>query len=191
MRLLVRVLEEYCAVSGQKINKQKSCFLLHPGLSPHRCRIIRHLTRFQRREFPIRYLGCPLFTGRRKKEYFEEICKCVVNRILSWKQRILSPGGRVVLLKHVLSSLPIHLLAAASPPKGVLWEMERVMAAFLWGVSEFGPRFHWMKWVDLCRPYSEGGLGVRRPTEVFQAFSMTLWWSFRQGRSLWASFLGA
>ncbi|XP_071926190.1 uncharacterized protein [Coffea arabica] len=138
--LVVRVLEDYCEVSGQKINKQKSAFLVHPRISPHRCSIIRQLTGFQKRSFPIRYLGCPLYTGRRKKEYFGEISKAIVSRILSWKQRILSPGGKVVLLKHILSSLPIHLLAAASPPKGVLREIEREMAAFLWGSSEFGPR---------------------------------------------------
>nr|XP_027064499.1 uncharacterized protein LOC113690699 [Coffea arabica] len=164
LRLVMRVVEDYCEVSGQKINKQKSAFLVHPRLSPYRCSIIRHLTGFQNRSFPIRYLGCPLYTGRRKKEYFGEVCKAIVGRILFWKQRILSPGGRVVLLKHVLSSLPIHLLAAASPTKGVLREIEREMAAFLWGSSEYGPRFHWMKWEDLCRP---------------------------QGRSLWASFIAA
>ena len=157
LRLVVRVLEDYCEGSGQKINKQKSAFLVHPRISLHRCSIIRQLTGFQKRSFPIRYLGCPLYTGRRKKEYFGEISKAIVSRILSWKQRILSPGGKVVLLKHILSSLPIHLLAAASPPKGVLREIEREMAAFLWGSSEFGPRFHWIKWDDLCRPYEEGG----------------------------------
>ena len=115
-----------------------------------------------------------------------ELCKSVVHKILSWKHRILSPGGRVVLLKHVLSSMPIHLLAAATPPKGVLWELERSMAAFLWGESEHGPRFHWMKWEALCRPQEEGGLGLRRLSEVLQAFSMKLWWKFRQGLSLWA-----
>ena len=67
----------------------------------------------------------------------------------------------MVLLKHILSYMPIHLLAAASPPKGVLRELERAMAAFLWGASELGPRFHWMKWADLCRLHGEGGLGLR------------------------------
>ena len=133
----------------------------------------------------------PVVHWSTKEGVLWEICRAVANRILSRKQRILSPGGRVVLLKHVLSSLPIHLLAAASPPTRVLREVERVMAAFLWGTSEFGPRFHWMKWADLCRPYSEGGLGLRRLMEIYQAFSMKLWWNFIQGHSLWASFLAA
>ena len=111
---------------------------MHPRLGPRRGRLIRQVTGFQKREFPIRYLGCPLFIGRRKKEHFVEVYKGVVNRILSWKHRILSPGGRVVLLKHVLSSMPIHLLAAVVPPKGVLRELERIMATFLWGSSELG-----------------------------------------------------
>ncbi|XP_071923243.1 uncharacterized protein [Coffea arabica] len=153
-------LEKYCEASGQKINIQKSYFLVHPHLGPHRRRIISQVTGFQKREFPVRYLRCPLFIGRRKKAHYVEMCKGIVHKILSWKHRTLSPGRRVVLLKHVLSSMPIHLLAVASPPKGVLQGIERVMANFLWGKSDHGPHFHWMKWMDLCRPQGEGGLGL-------------------------------
>ena len=41
LQLLIRVLEEYFAVSGQKINEQKSYFLVHPRLGPRRSKIIR------------------------------------------------------------------------------------------------------------------------------------------------------
>ena len=41
-------------------------------------------------------------------------------------------GGRVLLIKHVLSAIPIHLLTAACPPKGVLALAERAMENFLW-----------------------------------------------------------
>nr|XP_027093644.1 uncharacterized protein LOC113714046 [Coffea arabica] len=49
------------------------------------------------------------------------------------------------------------LIGNSVASQGSLAEMDRVMAAFLWGASEFDPRFHWMKWADLCRSYSEGG----------------------------------
>ena len=73
--------------------------------------------------------------------YFVDICNAVTARIFSWKNRVLSSGGKLVLLRSVLSSMPIHLLAAASPPKGVFASLEKVMADFLWGSSEVGPRF--------------------------------------------------
>ena len=43
--LVMRVLEDYCAISGQKVNKQKSCFLVHSRLAPQRRRIFKQITR--------------------------------------------------------------------------------------------------------------------------------------------------
>ncbi|XP_027090440.2 uncharacterized protein [Coffea arabica] len=191
LQMVMGALEEYCAVSGQKINHQKSCFLVHPRLQSQRRILIGQLTGFRQRNFPIKYLGCPLYVGRMKKEYYADIVHSVTCKILSWKHRTLSSGGRIVLIKSVLASMPIHLLAAAYPPKGVLRELEKIFANFLWGSSDWGPKFHWLSWVDLCQPYNEGGIGIRRLNEIFDAFSVKLWWLFRQKRSLWAEFMWA
>ncbi|XP_027156120.1 uncharacterized protein LOC113766431 [Coffea eugenioides] len=99
---------------------------------------------FQKQAFLVRYLGCPLYVRRQKKVYFADIYNAVAARILSWKNQLLSAGGRVVLVKSVLSSMPIHLLATASPSKGVLAALEKLFANFLWGVSDFGTKFHWI-----------------------------------------------
>nr|XP_027109303.1 uncharacterized protein LOC113729178 [Coffea arabica] len=108
--------------------------------------------------------GCPLYVGRRKKVYYADTCNAVAARILSWKNQILSVGGRVVLIKSVLSSMPIHLLAAASPPKGILMALEKLFTNFLWGSSDSEDKFHWMRWEDLSRPREEGVLvcGIER-----------------------------
>nr|XP_027086471.1 uncharacterized protein LOC113708207 [Coffea arabica] len=41
----------------------------------------------------------------------------------------------------------------------------------------------------LCKPVEEGGVGIRSLQSVHDAFSMKLWWSFRQNVSLWARFI--
>ena len=125
------VLGDYCAISGQKVNHQKNCYLVSPNLSLLRRILIGQVTGFQQKSFPTKYLGCPLFIGRRKKVYFAEICSAVANRILSWKHRILLPGDRITLIKSVLSSIPVHILVVASPPLRVLRELKNFMAAFL------------------------------------------------------------
>ena len=88
--------------------------------------------------FPIRYLGYPLYYGRKKKEYFAGLCLAVVSKVDSWKNRLLSVGGSVVLLKHVLFALPVHLLMAVSPPKSIFKEIEGRFSNFLWGESVWG-----------------------------------------------------
>ena len=106
---------------------------------------IWQITDFLFKLFSIKYLGYPLYCGRRKKEYFARLCQAVVLKIDSWKNRLLSFGERIVLLKHVLSSLPVYLLMVASPSKIVFKEIESMFSNFLWGSSEGGPKFSWIR----------------------------------------------
>ncbi|XP_027170444.1 uncharacterized protein LOC113770234 [Coffea eugenioides] len=189
VRLVLKALEDYSLVSGQQVNHQKSCFLTHSNFPRARKRMLGELTGFSSREFPVKYLGCPLYVGRRKKVYFSAICDSILGTVLSWKGRLLSHGGRLVLIKSVLSSMPLHILAASTPPKAIFGMLEKTFANFLWGSSERGLRFHWIKWEQLCQPYDRGGAGLRSLRHVFEAFSMKLWWQFRLRKSLWAEFL--
>ena len=54
-----------------------------------------------------------------------------------------------------------------------------------------GLKYHWIRWKDLCAPKEEGGLGFRSLDDVFNVFSIKLWWRFRQNASLWANFMMA
>nr|XP_027086510.1 uncharacterized protein LOC113708247 [Coffea arabica] len=191
LRCVMQIIGKYEAVSGQEINVQKSGFMVHAKLPSQCVARIRRVTGFGLKSFPVRYLGCPLFVGRRKCLYFMELVQSVISKVSSWRSRFLSNGGRIVLIKHVLSAIPTHLLAASCPPKGVLALVERAMANFLWGEREGGLRHHWIKWADLCADSSQGGVGVRSLLDVHTAFSFKLWWRFRTGECLWATFMRA
>ncbi|XP_071939035.1 uncharacterized protein [Coffea arabica] len=191
LRRVMRVLDAYQRSSGQMLNVQKSGYLVHPSLSVARRRVIERITGFSRQAFPTRYLGFPLYIGRCKTSYFAEVCQKVLGKILFWKSKFLSSGGRLTLIKHVLSAIPIHLLSAAVMPKAVFRIIERACSNFLWGSSSEGFRYHWMGWSKLCLPPEEGGVGFRRLRDVYTAFSYKLWWQFRTGSSLWTTFMCA
>ncbi|XP_071906092.1 uncharacterized protein [Coffea arabica] len=191
LRLVKRVLTDYEAVSGQRINAGKSCFLAHPKICPAKKLTIQRLTGFKYTPFPIKYLGFPLYCGRRKKEYFGGLCQAILLRIQSWQNRVLSQGGKIVLVKHVLSSMPTYLLMAASPSKSIFQEIEGMFSNFLWGATEGGTKHHWIRWKDLCVSHAEGGVGLRQLEDVYKAFSIKLWWTFRANSSLWAEFMHA
>ena len=133
LKLIKRVLEEYSVASGQWINPQKSCFLTHPRFPSQRAALIGQVLGFPKRAFPILYLGCLLYVGRRKKVYFADIYNAVAAHILSWMNQVLLARDRVVLIKTVLSSMPNHLLTASSPLKGIFVALEKLFANFLWG----------------------------------------------------------
>lgn len=47
-------------------------------------------------------------------------------------------GGRMILLNHMLQSLPIFLLYTISPLKYVNYDIHRTFAKYLWNFKEEG-----------------------------------------------------
>lgn len=95
LQLVICILRDYCEVSRQMITIQKNCYLVHPNLPRQRRVLIGQVIGFHHKSFLIKYLGCPLFVGRRMMVYFADICNLMGSRIMSWKQRTLSPGARL------------------------------------------------------------------------------------------------
>ncbi|XP_060216704.1 uncharacterized protein LOC132644143 [Lycium barbarum] len=128
--MIMKQIQWYGTSSGQKMNKNKCFFLTAPGTGPTRINKIRDATGFLDKQFPFEYLGCPIYLGRKKVEYFEKMLSKVVKRLNVWQSNMLSYGGKIVLIKSVLQSLPIYTLSALSPPKGTITLMEKHFARF-------------------------------------------------------------
>ena len=64
LQLIMKVLKDYEKISGQKVNHTKSYFLAHASLLGVRRRIVTQITGFHAQSFPVKYLGCPLYSGR-------------------------------------------------------------------------------------------------------------------------------
>nr|XP_027103110.1 uncharacterized protein LOC113724399 [Coffea arabica] len=142
VRKVMGVLIDYQRVSGQLVNVSKSCCLLSKKVFGLRSRRVAEETGFARKSLPITYLGCPLYEGRRSKSLFAGIIYKVQARLLSWQNRWLSMGPRLILIRHVLTSIPVHLLAVLEPTRGAIWEIERMFVLFFWGDNHF----HWCGW---------------------------------------------
>nr|XP_027077062.1 uncharacterized protein LOC113700825 [Coffea arabica] len=186
---LVHFLTLYQEGAGQWINKQKSFFIASRRCSTGQIRHIQHLTGFKQGTFPFTYLGCNLFVGHRKKEYFQFLVDKFIAKLAAWQTKFLSPGGRLILIKHVLSAIPSQVLAVMDPPKGLLKCLEGLMVNFFWGQSELGPKHHWCSWRNLCYLVNENGLGVCSLEDILGAFSCKLWWRFCNSASLWADYM--
>ena len=73
LRCVMQTIGWYEEVSGQQINVDKSDFLVH-DMTPSRCVArVWQVTGFVLKSLPVRYLGCPLFSGRRKSMYFMDL----------------------------------------------------------------------------------------------------------------------
>ncbi|KAL3522759.1 hypothetical protein ACH5RR_015593 [Cinchona calisaya] len=132
---------------------------------------------------PIHYLGCPIFVGRKKKQIFEPLVENVRHKLDGKKHKLLSPEGRLILVHHLLSSIPIHVLSVMNPPKGTIQDLECYFASFFWGESDWGSRRNWRKWSRICLPTQEAGLGVRYFNTIFESFSLKMWLNFYTSNS--------
>nr|XP_009795526.1 PREDICTED: uncharacterized protein LOC104242198 [Nicotiana sylvestris] len=189
LRLIMEVLNAYEAALGQLINKSKSAIYVHHSTSDEVLRKIEGITGIGRNDFPFIYLGCPIFYSMRRMDYYEGLITKVLDKLQTWKGKLLSIGGRAVLISSVLQSMPTHLLSVVNPPANVINKLHKLFARFFWSSSVEGKARHWASWDTLCLPKEEWGVGFRSLHDMSKALFCKLWWNFRTKPSLWSSFI--
>jgi hypothetical protein len=80
--------------------------------------------------FPFKYLGVPLHYEKLRREDIQPIVDKILNRIASWKGRLLSYGARLTLLKACLASIPVYLMSIIKFPKWAIKAINSHMAIF-------------------------------------------------------------
>ena len=80
---VMNVINVYERCSGQKVNSQKSCYMVGNKTPNSRKEIIKRLTGFPQKSSPLQYLGCPIFIGRKTKYLFNELVDSIKLRINS------------------------------------------------------------------------------------------------------------
>ena len=104
-----------------------------------------------------------------KRQYFLYLIDTINARLTSWKAKTLSSAGRLILIKHVLSRIPMHIAAVLPIPISIYNDIERLMRNFLWLGSGLSTKINYVNWNLVCLPKSEGGLGIRKISEVNDA----------------------
>lgn len=111
--------------------------------------------------FPFVYLGLPIGADGRRMTTWKPVLEKIKFRLASWDSKHLSLGGKVVLLKSVLTALLIYFFSFFKAPEGVIRSIETMFKRFLWGGSEEKRSIHWVAWAKICRDKVEGGLGLK------------------------------
>ncbi|KAL6586447.1 hypothetical protein OROMI_001435 [Orobanche minor] len=157
VRLLLMNFE---AISGLSVNYDK-CYVY--GLNIHN----ENLERVAREwgckvgEFPFSYLGTKVGGRINGVAAWADVVERVTGRLRRWDPKSISLGGRVTLVKSVLSSIPRYILSLLEMPKQVEKKMRSLQCNFLWGGSELVKKTAWIKWDEICKSSIHGGLGVK------------------------------
>lgn len=131
-------------MKGCQVSLSKSVYYLHKNTPLIYTIRLRKLTGIRQEKFSFTYLGCPIYYGRKRNAFFEDIIKKISRKIEFWQNKFLIFGGKMILIKYVLSSMPIYLLLALCPPKGVMKRLHQIFARFFWGNSSMERRKHWI-----------------------------------------------
>jgi len=83
-----------------------------------------------------------------------------------------------VLIKAVLSSLPVYYLSMFKMPKKVALEINKIQRKFLWNSKHNCKTAALVKWEIVQRPKKEGGLGVGDLTIKNAALLFKWWWRY-------------
>ena len=108
-----------------------------------------------------KYLGLPSLVGWNKKESFTHIKQEVWKKLQGWEAKLLFQAGREILIKAVAQVLPTYTMSCFKLPVTLCHELETMICRFFWEQQGDSRKICWVKWLDLCKPKSQGGMGFK------------------------------
>ncbi|VFQ93921.1 unnamed protein product [Cuscuta campestris] len=183
------ILLNYLRASRQEINNNKSKVFCKKSCHWTYKNKLEKALGFMVGSPPFKYLGSTITSGKLKRIHCEHILNHFDAYLNSWYSKELNPMSRLILIKHVLSVIPLHTLAVQDLPKSIINIIQGKLANFFWGTKLGKSKHHWAKWTALCKPTGEGGLGLRSLEDLQKACALKLWWKVINANSLWSNFV--
>ena len=156
---LSALLDVFADCSGLRLIRGKSKFT-GSGLSQDEESQCSHALGTPVGVLPSGYLGLPLSAVQLRVADWQPVVGKVEQRLEGWKAKILSKGGRLVLLSSVLSAIPTFYLSVFRIPARIEQRLSGIMRRFFWKWSTEGRGLALVAWDDICTPIDQGGLGV-------------------------------
>ena len=108
--VLKNILQEFCEMSGQKVNLEKSKLFCSPNTPNDLTQTISDNMGVSRTQNLGKYLGMPLIHSKVTSRTYPEFVEKVNKRLAGWKSKCLSFAGRTTLIKSVISAIPSYAM---------------------------------------------------------------------------------
>ena len=99
--------------------------------------------------------------------------------------------GRLVLIRLVLTGIPVFWLSLVPIPVSILDKLIKVIFSYLWGTTSNYKKFHLADWQLLAHPTSLGGCEIKH----FPSFSLSLimkcFWLVINSDGIWNHLISA
>ena len=80
-----------------------------------------------------KYLGLPSVIGKSKNQVFAKIKEKVGKKLSEWKEKMLSMGGKEILIKAVTQAISTYTMSGFQLQKWLCEDLERMERNFWWG----------------------------------------------------------
>lgn len=181
MRNLARILRCFHASSGLQVNFHKST-VFGIGASSSKVNTWSLLLGCMPGSFPFTYLGVPVGANMNLKKHCKPIIDKFNAKLSTWKTKNLSFGGKLTLVKSVLSSVPLYYFSLFKAPASVLDRLEQIRRRFIWGGNDNEKKICWVAWSTVMASKEKGGLGVGSLKAQNYALLLKWWWKLRDGK---------
>jgi len=185
MQNIKRILLCFELVSGLKVNFYKSS-IVGVGVAAHTCNFTAQLLRCKQDQLSLMYLGLPIGGNLGRATMWNPILRNISCRLASWKGRFLSIGGRLCVIKSMLSNLPIYYLSMFPMPATVASKIDQKLRSFLWSGNEERHKICNVSWATVTLPKHAGGLGIGSLRDKNTTLLFKLLWRFGlEESSMW------
>nr|GEY02348.1 RNA-directed DNA polymerase, eukaryota [Tanacetum cinerariifolium] len=150
---IVNVLKWFHCASGLKINLHKSK-LMGVGIPNDVVASTAKSIGCSTLHLPFNYLGVKVGGIMSRLNSWDDVVSKLSSRLSKWKLKTLSIGGRLTLIKSVLSSLPLYYMSSLKVPKvhGACGAIDKP--------PSYSRRSHWLDIVNEFRKLSGKGVDL-------------------------------
>ncbi|XP_020595580.1 uncharacterized protein LOC110035651 [Phalaenopsis equestris] len=187
VRKVYQTLQKFQTHFGMCFNPEKCLLIFNKHVNPNCKQWASSYTGFSNSQCPIKYLGTMLLSGITRQIQFEEVINKITPYLSGWTHSFLSNGGRITLLKSILTTFPSYILQMTNIKKSTQILLERAFNRFLWSGQR--QQMHWASWQKVAKPQLAEGIGFKGINQLFQINLCKLWIKLRAQTSLWALFM--
>lgn len=151
----------YCfeCLSGLKINYHKSEVIMFCYTQEEKEKTTNMLN-CKLGELPVKYLGILVSDKVLGINAFQGVPTRMMKMLDPLKGKFMTSGGMLILANSCLSNLPMYVMGFYMLPKGVPKKMDTIRAKFFWQGAGDTFKYHMARWVSICKPKAQGGLGI-------------------------------
>ena len=132
---LVIILNFFGQQSRHLINFQKSSLTFSKNVSSPDPHMVSSVFSIKHQDKLGKYLGCPIFKGRKSLETFSEVVNKTATKLQNWKTANISKAGRVALIQTNLESMPAHTMQCFQLLTLACRKIDKISRDFFWKQS--------------------------------------------------------